>query len=142
MRRERFGEEMALYGKVLKIFDETSLLIDLGREDGVGRGDRFVVVEKGGGVVDQESGREIGELEHVKIELIAADVQEQMSVLMTELAEEPSGGLPLSARMVRDSVKGDREAGRRIRMAVAPGEMEGRPSPSPVRRGDTVRRVE
>lgn len=141
MRRERFGEGMALYGKVLRIFDETSLLIDLGKEEGVERGDRFVVVEKGPTIAEPESGRELGELELVKIELVAADVQERMSVLMTELEEEPSGGLPLSARMVRDSVKGERGAGRRIRMTVAPGEMEGRPSTSPVRRGDRVRKV-
>ncbi len=134
---------MAMYGKVLKIFDETSLLIDLGREEGIARGDRFVVVEQGGGVVEPESGRELGELEHVKIELVAVDVQERMSILMTELEEEPSSGLPLSTRMVRDSVKGERGVGgRRIKMTVAPGEMEGRPSPSPVRRGDKVRKVE
>jgi hypothetical protein len=132
----------ALYGKVLKIFDETSLLIDLGRENGVERGDRFVVIEKGGGIADPESGDSLGELEHVKIELIAADVQERMSILMTDMEEQPSGGIPLSTRMVRDSVKGERGSGRRIRMVVAPGEMEGRPTSSPLRRGDTVRRVE
>jgi hypothetical protein len=141
-RRERFGEDMALYGTVLKIFDETCLLIDLGRNEGIERGDRFVVVEKGGGVVEPKSGEQLGELEHVKIELVAVDVQERMSVLMTELEEGPSGSLPLSARMVRDSVKGERGAGRRIRMAVAPGEMEGKPSPSPVRKGDMVRKAE
>jgi hypothetical protein len=142
MQRERSGEEMALYGKVLKIFDETCLLIDLGWNEGIGRGDRFVVVEKGGGVADPESGKQLGELEHVKIELVAVDVQERMSILMTGLEEEPSGGVPLSTRMVRDSVKGERGSGRRIRMTVAPGEMEGRPSPSPVRKGDMVRKVE
>lgn len=133
---------MALYGTVLKIFDETSLLIDLGRNDGIERGDGFVVVEKGGEVTDSESGNVLGELEHVKIELVAVDVQERMSILMTELEESPSVGLPLSTRMVRDSVKGERGPGRRIRMTIAPGEMEGRPAPSPVRKGDTVRKAE
>lgn len=134
--------EMALYGKVLKIFDETSLLIDLGRNDGIDRGDRFVIVEKGGEVIDPESGNSLGELEHVKIELVAVDIQERMSILMTELEESPSGGLPLSARMVQASVKGERGPGRRIKMAVAPGEMEGRPTPSPVRKGDRARKTD
>ena len=133
---------MALYGKVLKIFDETGLLVDLGLKDGVGRGDRFVVVETGGLVVDPETGDSLGELEHVKIELVAVDVQERMSVLMTEFDEQPFSGLPLSARMVRDSVKGERGPGRRIRMTVAPGEAEGRPALSPVRKGDRVRKAE
>jgi len=133
---------MALYGTILKIFDETSLLIDLGRNDGIERGNRFVVVEKGSEVTDPESGNALGELEYVKAELVAVDVQERMSILMTGMEESPSGGLPLSARMVRDSVKGERGPGRRARMAVAPGEMEGRPAPSPVRKGDRVRKVE
>ena len=133
---------MALYGKVLKIFDETSLLIDLGRKDGVERGDRFVVLEKGGEVTDPQSGESLGELEYIKTELVAADVQERFSILMTEFEESPSGGLPLSSRMVLDSVKGERGSGRRFRMAVAPGEMEGRPAPSPVRKGDRVRKAD
>lgn len=134
--------EMALYGTVLKIFDETSLLIDLGRNDGIERGDRFLVVEKGGEIADPGSGDSLGELEHVKIELVAVDVQDGMSILMTEMEESPSGGLPLSALMVRASVKGESGQGRRIKMSVAPGEMEGRPTPSPVRKGDIVRKAD
>ena len=111
---------MALYGTVLKIFDETSLLIDLGRNDGIERGDRFLVVEKGGEIADPGSGDSLGELEHVKIELVAVDVQDGMSILMTEMEESPSGGLPLSALMVRASVKGESGQGRRIKMSVAP----------------------
>jgi len=133
---------MALYGKVLKIFDETGLLIDLGSEDGVKRGDRFVVIEKGESIADPGSGDSLGELEYVKVELAAVDVQERLSILTTDLDEQPAGGIPLSARMALDSVKGERGSGRKIRMAVAPGEMEGRPAPSPVRKGDRVRKVE
>ena len=129
--------EMALYGKVLKIFDETSLLIDLGRNDGINRGDRFVIVEKGGEMTDPESGNSLGELEYVKIELVAVDIQERMSILMTELEESP-----LNARIMQASVKDEKRPGRRIRMAVAPGEMEGRPTPSPVRKGDRVRKAD
>lgn len=131
-----------MYGKVLKVFDETRLLINLGRKDSVARGDRFVVVETGGPVVDPETGDSLGELEHVKIELVAVDVQERMSVLMTEFEEHPSDNIPLSARMVRDSVKGERDPARRIRMAVAPGEAEGILNLSPVKRGDRVRKAE
>lgn len=133
---------MAVYGKVLKIFDEVSLLVDLGSDDGVKRGDRFVVFEKGGEVVDPDSGKSLGEMESIKAELLAVDVMEHMSVLMTEYEASPSSGLPLSARMVRDSVRSEREGARRTRMTVAPGEMTGRPAPSAVKTGDPVRRVD
>jgi hypothetical protein len=133
---------MVTYGKVLKIFDEVSLLVDLGSEQGVKKGDRFVVIEKGGDVVDPDSNKSLGEMELVKAELLAVDVMEHMSVLMTEYEVSSSSGLPLSARMVRDSVRSERDSARRVRMAVAPGEMTGRPAPVPVRTGDLVRRVE
>jgi hypothetical protein len=132
---------MADYGKVLRIFDEVSLLVDLGSADGVKRGDRLVVFEQGGEVTDPDSGKSLGQMELVKAELIAADVMEHMSLLMTDFEASPSSGLPLSARMVRDSVKSEREGARRIKMTVAPGELSGRPSPAPIKKGDPVRRV-
>ncbi len=133
---------MAVYGKVLKIFDEVSLLVDLGSEEGVKRGDRFVVIEKGGDVIDPDSGKSLGVMEFVKAELEAVDVLDQMSVLMTEYEASFESHLPLSARMVRDSVRSDRDGKRRVKMTIAPGEMSGRPSPAPVKTGDAVRRVE
>jgi hypothetical protein len=133
---------MALYGKVLKIFDGTSLLISLGAKDGLKRGDGFVVIEKGDEVTDPESGESLGNLEYVKAELVAVDVQERVSVLMTGFVEEASGNIPLSSRMVRDSVRSERDSSRRIKMPVAAGEMTGKHALSPVRKGDMVRRIE
>lgn len=127
---------MAVYGKVLRIFDETALLVNLGSGDGIKRGDLLVVVEKGEEIKDPESGKSLGLLELTKARLVAADVQEHLSVLKTEPGIGGRESLPLSTQMVQHSVKG---AGALDRMSVAPGEMSGIPAASPVRTGDLVR---
>ena len=130
---------MALYGKVIRIFDETTLLVNIGSKDGMKRGDNVFVVEAGEEITDPDTGESLGDLEMVKAELTAVDIQERMSVLKTISVEAHEANLPLSARMARDSV---RREGERQKMAVVHGEMSGVPSPAPVRIGDTVRRVE
>ena len=130
---------MALYGRIIRVFDETSILINLGNREGVKQGDRFVVIEKAGEVTDPDSGESLGELELVKAELSAADVQERMSILKTETVQDSHAGLPLSARMVQASVRSSTSG---VRMAVTPGDLSGYPATTPVRTGDTVRRVE
>ena len=130
---------MALYGKVIRIFDETTLLVNIGAKEGLKVEDRVVVVEKGEEVVDPDTGESLGALELVKTELVAADVQERLAILKTATARRADSNLPLSARMVRDSVRSDNAQGT---MSVAPGEVSGLPSLSPVRVGDVVRRVE
>jgi hypothetical protein len=130
---------MALYGKVVKIFDETALLVNLGSNDGLKRGDLLAVVEKGDEVTDPETGESLGVLELVKAELIASDVQERMSILRTVPARETAVNLPLSARMARDSVKLDRVKGK---MIVNQGDISGIGTPSPVKVGDPVRLIE
>lgn len=130
---------MALYGKVIRIFDETSLLVNIGAKDGLKRGERVFVVEKGEEIMDPETGESLGVLELVKAELVAADVQERISILKTPFARPLDSNLPLSTRMVRDSVK---SAGIQQKMIVAPGEVAGLPSPSSVRIGDIVRLVD
>lgn len=130
---------MALYGKVVKIFDETALLVNLGSNDGLKRGDLLAVVEKGDEVADPETGESLGVLELVKAELIASDVQERMSILRTVPARETAVNLPLSARMARDSVKLTKVKGK---MVVNQGDISGIAAPSPVKVGDPVRLIE
>ena len=130
---------MALYGKVIRIFDESTLLINIGSKEGLRVGERVLIVEKGDEITDPDTGESLGVLEMVKAELVAADVQERISILKTALLRQEDANLPLSARMVRDSV---RHEGAQGTMSVAPGEISGLPSPSPIRVGDTVRRAE
>lgn len=129
---------MAVYGTVLRIFDETTLLAGIGARDGLRRGDVVAVVEAGEEIADPGTGESLGRLELVKAELVVADVQERMSILRTRPAAREAGEMPLSARMVRDSIP----AGDRERMPVAGGEASGLPSVSPVQAGDRLRVVE
>lgn len=129
---------MELYGKVLRIFDETSLLVNIGKKDGLKRGDRLAVIEKGEEVKDPDSGESLGALEYIKAELVAADVQERLSILRTESPLTDSMDIPLSARMVRDSIKSD---GTQDKMHIVRGEISGVPALSPVKKGDPVRLV-
>ncbi len=130
---------MALYGKVIRIFDESTLLVNIGNKEGFKVGNRVFVVEKGDEITDPDTGESLGVLEMVKAELVAADVQERISILKTALSRDVDANLPLSARMVRASVRYEGALGK---MSIAPGEISGLPSPSPVRVGDTVRRIE
>jgi len=129
---------MALYGKILRIFDETTLLAGIGERDGLKRGDRVAVVERGEEIVEPETGESLGMLETIKVELVAVDVQERMSVLCTTVSVSGRETMPLSERMVRDSMPGDA----RERMNVASGAKAGLPSVSVVRAGDLLRVVD
>ncbi len=126
---------MAVYGRVIRIFNETTILVNAGRKEGLTMGDRVVVIEKGDEVKDPESGESLGELELVKAELRATDVQERMSILKS-LVKKDTSNVPLSSRMIEDSI---RVRYSEEKMIVAAGEMSGMPSPSPVKVGDTVR---
>jgi len=128
--------EMTLYGKVLKIFDETSLLVDIGYKDGLQRGSRLVVVETGEEIKDPDSGESLGRLEYSKAELVAVDVQEKISILKTHAKEQDKENVPLSTRMIWDSM---RDSDTRVKMKVSHDVLSGIPSVSPVGIGDKVR---
>ena len=129
---------MTLYGKVLKIFDETSLLVNIGYKDGLKRGSRLVVVETGEEIKDPESGESLGRLEYTKAELVAIDVQERVSILKTPVKEQDTENVPLSTRMIRDSM---RDTDTRVKMSVSHEVLSGIPSLSPVGIGDKVRTI-
>ncbi|MBN1163085.1 MAG: hypothetical protein JXB45_00765 [Candidatus Krumholzibacteriota bacterium] len=127
---------MALYGKVLKIFDEMTLLVNIGSREGLHRGSLIAIVEKGEEIKDNDTGESMGELELIKKELVVRDAQERMSLCRVERESPGADNLPLSARMVRDSVKADDS---QYRLNVRAGEISGLPSTSPVKTGDLVR---
>lgn len=69
-----------LKGKILKILSSYSVVISLGREQGVKRGMRFIIYEEGEMIKDPETNADIEKLELVKGEVEITAVQEKISI--------------------------------------------------------------
>lgn len=125
-------------GKIAKIVDESTFLINIGLKEGVQNGMRFVVFDEGEEVTDPDTGEVLGIWEIVKGELVVANVQERLSMVQTPVkkVETPS---TLSAMMVEAS-KGKAEE--REHLSVDRTQISGRPAPKPISVGDSVRSVE
>jgi hypothetical protein len=132
-------------GKVAKIVDETTIVINRGADSGVTEGMRFVIVAEGDDVTDPDTGRSLGTWEVLKGYLRATHVQPKLTVCaaaseaLVEQEAAPRVAKTLSGAMVDVSFpKADADA----RLNVQSGDMSGRPNVGPVKVGDTVRSVE
>lgn len=125
-------------GKIAKIVDESTFLINVGLKEGVQNGMRFVVFDEGEEVTDPDTGEVLGVWEILKGELEVVNAQERLSMVQTPVrkVETPN---TLSAMMVEAS-KGSK--GERERLSVDRTQMSGRPAPKPISVGDPVRSVE
>ena len=90
-----------LRGKVVSILDDQRLIVNLGLEQGVALGDRFVVYEEGGEIPDPTTQQSLGKLELVKTQLEAVHVQEKMSLLMPILKQTTTQSTVLSATLAQ-----------------------------------------
>lgn len=68
-----------LKGHVLKVLSPYKVLINLGRQHGVGKGMKFIIYEEGDMIYDPKSGKPVEKLELVKGEVEVVHVQEKMS---------------------------------------------------------------
>jgi hypothetical protein len=125
-------------GKIAKIVDESTFLINVGLKEGVQNGMRFVVFDEGEEVTDPDTGEVLGIWEIVKGELVVVNVQERLSMVQTPVKKVETPGT-LSAMMVEAS-KGKAEE--REHLSVDRTQMSGRPAPKPISVGDSVRSVE
>lgn len=69
-----------LKGKILKILNNYSVIISLGREQGVTKDMKFIIYEEGEMIKDPETGADIEKLEILKGEVTVTQVQEKISV--------------------------------------------------------------
>jgi hypothetical protein len=131
-------------GKVAKIVDESTVVINRGADSGVAEGMRFVIVAQGDEVMDPDTGRSLGTWEVVKGYLSATHVQPKLAVCAASQAAAEQEAAPrvaktLSGAMVDVSFpKADADA----KLNVQSGDMSGKPNVGPVKVGDTVRSVE
>lgn len=138
-------------GKVAKILDEYSIVINVGRDNDVVNGMVFVVfVQSDDEVKDPDSGEALGKLEHVKDYIFVSHVQDKFSTCVAGEKEasagehESQGAQTLSGAMMAESMT-VRPGGGRIsseKLNINTSQVTGVPQLDPISVGDMVRAVE
>ena len=139
--REKGKHMTQITGKIAKIVDETTFLLNVGAQHGVRNGMRFVVFDEGDEVLDPDTGESLGVWEIVKGELVVTNTQERLSMAQTPLKQKAEKAGTLSALMVEASKSSTGEA-QRASLAVNRSQMSGRPVTKAVSVGDPVRSVD
>ena len=138
-------------GKVAKILDEYSIVINIGRNDGVTEGMVFVVfTQSSDEIKDPDSGETLGTLENVKDYVSAIHIQDKFTTCVAKEAKkipeegEGSGAQTLSGAMMAESMSA-RPGGSKIRtekLNVNTSQIAGVPQLDPITLGDKVRSVD
>jgi hypothetical protein len=129
-------------GKVAKIIDDKTIVINRGASAGVKENMRFSIVTEGDEVVDPDSGTTLGKWEAVKGYVQATHVQDNLTVCtaVEKLSlEEAKTAKTLSAAMVDVSFV---KPGSNARLNVQSSDVSGRPNIGPIRVGDIVRSIQ
>ena len=138
-------------GKVAKILDEYSIVINVGRDNGVVNGMVFVVfVQSDDEIKNPDSGEVLGKLEHVKDHVFVAHVQDKFSTCVAGEKEASSreaasqGVQTLSGAMMAESMTIGPGGGRigSEKLNVNTSQVTGVPQLGPISVGDRVRAVE
>ncbi len=70
--------------KVLKIVDEYKIAINKGSDDGIKKGDKFVIFEKGEELFDPDSNDSLGFLEIPKLKMSVFNIQAKITLLESD----------------------------------------------------------
>ena len=132
----------SIEGKVAAVVDDTTLVLNVGRESGVREGMLFAIVSEHQEVSDPDSGQSLGRWESVKVRVIVTHVQERMCTVRSPLAEDDKAQVTgtLSAMMVRHAfgIYGSRKESRHS-LPVRASDMSGRVTTAPIAVGDIAR---
>ena len=136
---------MAIEARVARILSDEGVVLNRGSAQGVREGMRFVVFTETDEVTDPETGASLGKLELVKARLVAAHVQEAMTICTAEpeataFASEDPEHHTLSAEMIAVSMQAKR--GAPVKLNVNRSEVTGLPRAAPVAVGDRARSVD
>ena len=135
---------MAIEGLVARILNDESIVVNRGSAHGVKEGMRFAIFTELDEVKNPETGSSMGKLELVKARVVAAHVQENMTICEAEppvgpaTFEDPTQHT-LSAEMIAVSLH---SRGARGKLKVERGQIDGLPTAAPIAVGDRVRSVE
>ncbi len=137
-------------GKVAKILDEYSIVINVGRNDGVTEGMVFVVfTQSSDEIKDPDSGETLGTLENVKDYVSAVHIQDKFATCVAKEVKripeegESSGAQTLSGAMMAESMSAS--PGGKIRterLTVNTSLIAGIPPLGTITLGDNVRSVD
>lgn len=133
-------------GKVAKIIDEKTMVINVGGAAGVKPGMLFVIFADMDEVKDPDTGEVLGSWEAIKGHVQAAHVQERLSVCAPAVpkaagAEKTEGGSRvLSAEMIAASFTSAGGAGS-PKLNVRTADVSGLPEIGPIAVGDKVRSI-
>ena len=129
-------------GKVAAIIDDTTLVLNVGSEQGVEEGMAFAIFALHGEIEDPDSGQPLGRWEVVKARVVATHVQARLCTVRSPVVgEAPMVGdtRPLSAMMVEHSVARAPGQEQWQRLEVRGTDVRGRPQNQPIAVGDGAR---
>lgn len=77
-------------GKVVRILDDKKVIVDLGSDDKVKEGMKFVIYEQSEEIFDPDTGDSLGIIDIIKHRLKVVNVMEKMSIMESdEYTKEP-----------------------------------------------------
>jgi len=124
-----------LKGRVAKILAPHKIVINIGRNDGVQTGMKFVVYEEGEMINDPETGEPLEKLELVKGTVEVTHLQDKISIAESfEVEKRVYSPLAPIAQFV------PREYTVKVKEKLTEAEVE-EPKPSPLKVGDLVRQL-
>ena len=129
-------------GKVAAIIDDTTLVLNVGSEQGVQEGMAFAIFALQGEIEDPDSGESLGRWEVVKARVLATHVQARLCTVRSPVVGEvPVVGdtRPLSTMMVEHSVARASGQEQWQRLEVRGTDIRGRPQNQPIAVGDGAR---
>ena len=137
-------------GKVAKILDEYSIVINVGRKNSVVDGMVFAIfVKSDEEIKDPDSGEVLGKLENVKEHVFVSHVQDRFSTCVAGTKEtsceehESHGAQTLSGAMMAESMTARPEnKPNSEKLNVNTSQITGLPQLGPISVGDMVRAVE
>ena len=93
----------SISAKVAAVADDTTLVLNVGYEQGVSEGMVFAIVAEQQEISDPDSGESLGNWEVVKARVVVEHVQERMCTVRSPLRQEIDTSGTLSTMMVRHS---------------------------------------
>ena len=129
-------------GKVAAVIDDTTLVLNIGSEQGVVKGTVFTIFATHGQIVDPDSGEALGLWEMAKAEVVATHVQPRLCTVRAPIVGDGAMGSdarPLSTLMVEHSISSAKEEDQWQRLDVRGVDISGRPKNQPIAVGDGAR---